>query len=159
MVVAVPRSATPAREILSGMDEGDWSELVDSLEPRELDALSLPKFRLAYDTFLNGPLADMGMGIAFTPMADFSDLSPEGLCIDFVRQKTFVEVDEAGTRAAAVTGVGIGPTSFVGLIADRPFLFAIRERLSGTILFIGLIGDPSEEDSGPGEFPEPCRFR
>jgi serine protease inhibitor len=159
MVVAVPGTATPAREILSAMDRDDWTELLDSLEPLELDALSLPRFRLAYDAFLNGPLTDMGMGVAFTQMADFSDLSPDGLCIDFARQKTFVEVDEVGTRAAAITGVGIGPTSFVGLIVDRPFLFAIRERLSGTILFVGLIGDPSQEDSGPAEFPEPCRHR
>lgn len=159
MIVAVPWGGTPAREVLAGMDGNDWDALIGSLEPRELDVLSLPRFQLEYDTFLNGPLTDMGMGIAFTQQADFSDLSQEPLCIDFVCQKTFIEVDEAGTRAAAVTAVGIGPTSFIGLIADRPFLFAIRERLSGTILFIGLIGDPTDEDSGPAELPEPCRFR
>ena len=98
------------------MDGNDWDALIGSLEPRELDVLSLPRFQLEYDTFLNGPLTDMGMGIAFTQQADFSDLSQEPLCIDFVCQKTFIEVDEAGTRAAAVTAVGIGPTSFIGLI-------------------------------------------
>ena len=130
-----------------------------SLEPRVLDGLSLPRFVMAYDSFLNDALTDMGMEIAFTRQADFSDLSPQPLCMDFVRQKTFIEVDEAGTRAAAVTAVGIGPVSFFGFLVDRPFLFAIRERLSGTILFVGVIGDPAASDSEPPEFPAPCSQR
>ena len=114
---------------------------------------------MAYDSFLNDALTDMGMGIAFTRQADFSDLSPQHLCLDFVRQKTLIEVDEAGTRAAAVTAVGIAPVSFFGFLVDRPFLFAIRERLSGTILFIGVIGDPTASDSDPPESPAPCDGR
>ena len=74
-------------------------------------------------------------------------------------QKTLIEVDEAGTRAAAVTAVGIAPVSFFGFLVDRPFLFAIRERLSGTILFVGVIGDPTASDSGPPESPAPCDGR
>lgn len=158
MVVALPRRSTP-REVLAGMDGSGWDALIGSLEPRVLDGLSLPRFMMEYDSFLNDPLTDMGMGIAFTRQADFSDLSPEQLCMDFVRQKTFIEVDEAGTRAAAVTAVGIGTTSFFGFLVDRPFLFAIRERLSGTILFIGLIGDPTARDSDPAEFPASCQGR
>jgi serpin B len=99
------------------------------------------------------------MAVAFRPGADFTRLSPMGdrLCIDFVRQKTFIEVDEAGTRAAAATAVGVGPTSFNGMIADRPFLFAIRERLSGTIVFVGVVGDPTADDPGPEPFTSECR--
>ena len=158
MVVALPWESTP-REVLAGMDATGWDTLMASLEPRVLDGLSLPRFVMEYDSFLNDALTDMGMGIAFTPQADFSDLSPEDLCMDFVRQKTFIEVDEAGTRAAAVTAVGIGVVSFFGFLVDRPFLFAIRERLSGTILFVGVIGDPTASDSGPGAFPAPCGGR
>ena len=158
MVVALPEGSTP-REVLAGMDARGWDTLMGSLEPRVLDGLSLPRFVMEYDSFLNDALTDMGMGIAFTRQADFSDLSPEPLCMDFVRQKTLIEVDEAGTRAAAVTAVGIRPVSFFGFLVDRPFLFAIRERLSGTILFVGMIGDPTAGDSGPGEFPAPCSRR
>jgi hypothetical protein len=66
-------------------------------------------------------------------------------CISEVKHKTFVAVDEAGTEAAAVTSVGVGVTSVpLEFRVDRPFLFAIRERLSGTILFVGRIMNPVE---------------
>ncbi|MFW6199023.1 MAG: serpin family protein [Gemmatimonadota bacterium] len=159
MIVAVPHRNRTVREVLSGADGAWWDALVDGLVKQEVDLVGLPRFELSYDVILNDPLSAMGMPGAFRSAADFSDLSPEPLCIDFVRQKTFVEVDEAGTTAAAVTGVGIGPTSFTGITADRPFLFAIRERLSNTILFIGVVGDPTEEEAGEVEMPGPCRFR
>jgi serpin B len=72
------------------------------------------------------------------------------MCISFVRQKTFMEVDERGTRAAAVTAVGIVETSLPPeVVVDRPFVLVIRERLSGALLFAGLVGDPTTEDPGP----------
>jgi serpin B len=148
MVIVVP--AGDVRSLVAGWDSADWSAVLASLSPQTVDLVSIPRFRLAYDAFLNPVLTDMGMGVAFRRGADFSNLSPRGdeLCIDFVRQKTFIEVDEVGTRAAAVTTVGIGPTSFTGVVADRPFFFALRERLSGTLLFTGIIGDPTIDDSG-----------
>ncbi len=90
----------------------------------------------------------MGMGSAFRAGADFSRLTPLGatgdVCIQFVKQNTFVEVNEEGTEAAAVTSVGIGLSSLPpSMRFDRPFLFAIRERSTGTILFLGRMGHPS----------------
>lgn len=156
MVIVV--ASSDVRTLIAGWDSGDWATVLASLNPQEVDLVSIPRFRLAYDGFLNPMLDDMGMGVAFRPGADFTNLSPRGgeLCIDFVRQKTFIEVDEVGTRAAAVTTVGIGPTSFTGLIADRPFFFALRERLSGTLLFTGVIGDPTITDSGPADGEGTC---
>ncbi len=55
-----------------------------------------------------------------------------------------------------MTAVGIGLESFTGLVADRPFLIAIRERLSGTLLFVGVVGDPTAEDPGPEGFVNTC---
>ena len=100
------------------------------------------------------------MDVAFGLGADFTDMSPDGggFCISFVRQKTFIDVDERGTRAAAVTGVGVGPISFNAIIADRPFIFALRERLSGTILFMGVVGDPTATDSGPADEATDCSW-
>jgi serine protease inhibitor len=66
------------------------------------------------------------------------------LYISEVKQKTFIDVNEDGTEAAAVTSVGVGIISLPpAVVLDRPFLLAIRERLSGTILFLGKIGDPA----------------
>jgi serpin B len=83
---------------------------------------------------------------AFDPAAaDFSRITKarDDLYITSVRQKTFVEVNEEGTEAAAATSVGISVTSAPpAVIVDRPFIVAIRERLSGTLLFIGRIGAP-----------------
>ncbi len=156
MVVVVP--AGDVRDLVSGWGPSDWDALLASLSVQEVDLVAVPRFKLAYDAFLNPVLDEMGMGEAFRRGADFSALSPRGneLCIDFVRQKTFIEVDEVGTRAAAVTTVGVGATSFTGVVADRPFFFALRERLSGTLLFTGVIGDPTVEDSGPDSGEGSC---
>lgn len=155
MVIVLPEPATSARAWLQALDDAGWSSLIAGLTPGKLDLLALPKVTLAFDAYLNDALRDMGMDVAFRPEADFTRMSPAGdqMCIDYVRQKTFVEVDERGTRAAAVTGVGVGVTSFTGFVADRPFVFAIRERLSGTLLFVGLVGDPTVEDGGPATEP------
>jgi serpin B len=158
MVVVLPDPGTSARDFLATLDASAWDALTAGLTPRELDVLSLPKFTLTYDAYLNDALQAMGMDPAFRPGADFTRMSPIGdqLCIDFVRQKTFIEVDERGTRAAAVTAVGIGVTSFSGFVVDRPFVFVIRERLSGTILFVGLVGDPTAQDPGPDPLTSDC---
>ena len=159
MVVLLPDDGD-ARGLARTMDEARWDDLTASLFEGRVSRLSMPKLALTYDTFLNQPLSDMGMEVAFIPAADFSGMSPGGdqFCIDFVRQKTFLEVDERGTRAAAVTVVGIGPTSAPpSFVVDRPFLFAIRERLSGTILFSGVVEDPTAEASDPEEAPSRCR--
>lgn len=158
MVVMVPDQGLSARDVLAGMTQEKWTEALATLHTSEPDLLGLPKFTLQYDAYLNDALKAMGMKEAFEPGADFTNMSPAGdqICIDFVRQKTFIQVDENGTKAAAVTAVGARPTSFLGLIADRPFIFAIRERLTGTILFMGLVTDPTHRDSGDDDYTSTC---
>ena len=154
MVILLPWEGE-ARALASSLTETAWNDAVASLQEVEADLVEMPKFTLNYDVFLNQPLADMGMEVAFGPGADFSAMAPQGAdyCIDFVRQKTFIEVDEAGTKAAAATAVGIGPTSFLGIVVDRPFVFAIRERLSGTVLFSGVVEDPTASEGEAAEQP------
>jgi serpin B len=110
--------------------------------------LELPRFKLQNEYDLKGVLAAMGMPLAFTPQADFSGISKERLYISWVRQKTYVEVNEEGTVAAAATGIGIRamvvraePPPF-RMVVDHPFLVALRERKTGLILFLGAISDP-----------------
>jgi serpin B len=106
--------------------------------------LYLPKFTMTFEDSLNAPLKRLGMGIAFSDQADFSNLARESVSISQVLHKTFVAVDESGTEAAAVTSVGADRTSAPPAVAvNRPFVFAIRERYSGAVLFIGKVLDPT----------------
>jgi serine protease inhibitor len=91
----------------------------------------------------------MGMPLAFSSAADFSGMSDEFLCISFVKQKTYLDVNEQGTEAAAATIVAIAGRGErireqepIRFIVDHPFLIAIRENQSGLILFLGAIFDP-----------------
>jgi serpin B len=139
-------------------DNADINTFIDALTPQVLDVLTtdmddprmllhLPKFRLSWEDEFNNELKSLGMQRAFEPDgADFTPLSARlghSLYISKVRQKTFVDVNEEGTEAAAVTSVDIGVTSFPPSIDfNRPFVFVIRERLTGTILFVGKIVKP-----------------
>jgi serine protease inhibitor len=134
-------------EVVATLDPEQWKALTAALHPREMH-LSMPRFRLEYRQELNEALRALGMEDAFVPYAaDFTGMSAAAgrdLYIDKVLQKTYVDVNEEGTEAAASTSVEVVLVSMPGEIRiDRPFLFAIRERFSGTILFIGKIADPS----------------
>jgi len=110
--------------------------------------VTMPRFKFEYEKKLNEQLEDMGMTNAFIPeLADLSNISDEQLFVNFVKQNTFVDVNEEGTEAAAVTTVGIGETSAGPnpFTVDKPFIFAIRERTTNTLLFIGKVENPSYE--------------
>lgn len=154
-VLLLPPEGQPIDELVATLDGTAWDgwmsrfdEVAEAGDPEgEGMMIRLPKFELEWGARLNGPLRALGMEDAFVwPGADFTRITDDrdDLHIYEVRQKTWVKVDEKGTEAAAATSVSIGPTSLPPSITfDRPFVFAIRERLSGTILFLGVIGDPS----------------
>jgi serpin B len=150
MTLVLPPEGVSLADFVAELDADAWNLILVSLSPREPPVV-LPKFRLEYDRQLNEVLKAMGMEPAFDPsVADFSRMHRDALDMQLhvseVKQKAFVEVDEKGTTAAAVTSVEVGVTSApIGFTADRPFLFAIRERLSGTLLFTGLVYDPTAE--------------
>jgi serine protease inhibitor len=133
----------PAHESI--LTPAAWDDLLDGFSEVKVH-VAMPRLRLEWERELNPALAALGMGIAFFPgLADFSRLSDarDDLYISSVLQKTFVDIDEEGTEAAAATSVKVSATSAPPTIqADRPYLFVIRERLSATILFIGAILDP-----------------
>lgn len=110
--------------------------------------LSLPKFRLEDSFELRDPLTELGMGEAFEDAADFSGIAQEPLKIGSVIHKTFVSVDEHYTEAAAATSVGFVPTSDPGeppaatMTIDRPFLAAIVDQRTKTLVFFGRILEP-----------------
>ncbi len=130
-------------QIIARLDSETWAHWLGALRYGH-QYIALPRFKLEYSVKLNDALIDMGMAIAFTGFADFSGISRDvGLAISEVKQKTFVQVDEDGTEAAAVTSVGIYPTSAgPSFVFNRPFLVAIYEASSGAVLFVGKIAKP-----------------
>ena len=144
MDVILPNEGTTLDAVVAQLGDGGWPALLAQLSTATGE-VQIPRFTLAWGASLNGPLSALGMGIAFGPNADFSGIAKAGgLHITDVRQKAFVDVDEQGTTAAAATSVAIGVNSVSPLAfrADHPFLFVIRERLSGTILFMGEFRRP-----------------
>ncbi len=151
MTIILPEESADIDSLIASIDPEAWDQsLVDnwltSLHRDSLD-IFIPKFTLEYDIKLKDVLTTLGMGVAFTPTADFTNIyAGGGVWIDEVKHKTFVEVNEEGTEAAAVTSTimtsGIGDDVFH---VNRPFAFVIRENYSGTILFIGKIVDPAAE--------------
>jgi serine protease inhibitor len=146
MTIVLPRDTSSADHLVEALTAEQWDEWTASLQPGAAEVY-LPKFKLTNDLGLIPSLSALGMGIAFgcEPLtADFTRIHvPSELCITEVKHKTYVDVDEEGTEAAAVTSVGVGTTSVPPTIfVDRPFLFALRENLSGTILFMGVIRHP-----------------
>jgi len=134
--------------------ESDIDELIDSLSPEQLlrtyDALEseeiflwLPRFELEYKKKLKEILIDLGMESAFFPGANFKGINANAsLMVNQVVHKTFVEVNEDGTEAAAVTVVDIVETSLPPnpmVRVDRPFLFLIKDNVANTLIFAGKV--------------------
>ncbi len=106
--------------------------------------LSLPKWTARTHVQLNDVLTGLGMPAAFGGGADFSGMTEGGgLFLDQVEHEAVVEVDEQGTRAAAATGGEMADSHGPTIEVNRPFLYLIRDRGAGTILFIGRVTDPA----------------
>jgi serpin B len=145
MTVLLPREGVHVDAVVDALDSESWNSWMSGLA--ETSAIvSMPKFTLEYEIELKDVLEALGMGVAFTGAANFSKMRPENdLFISKVTHKTFVDVYEEGTEAAAATSVEIGLTCACGPFefrVDRPYVFAIREKHSGTIIFMGKIVDP-----------------
>jgi serpin B len=145
MTIVLPRQSETLTALAARATADAWAAWVSALDSSEATVV-LPKFTLEYEQSLQDELSALGMEAAFcdSGTADFTAMFPaEEACISSVKHKTFVDVNEEGTEAAAATSVEIGLTSAPPtLTVDRPFIMAIREALSGTILFLGVIGDP-----------------
>jgi len=148
MTVVVPRSGVTLSDLVGTLDEATWHRWIDGLTDVGV-IVELPKFTIQYENKLNDALKALGMIEAFAETADFSRMrAARDVYITTVQHKAFVKVDEEGTEAAAATSVEIGVVCACGppvVQIDRPFLFAIRERFSGTILFMGRVVDPTQQ--------------
>ncbi len=152
MTIVLPSEPGGIHSLVAELTPQRWKAWMGELEATKCQ-VRLPKFRLENDLVLNDALRALGMGIAFAAspphVADFGRMRRErDVQITEVRHKSYVDVNEEGTEAAAVTSVLVGylgalPSPPLVGVVDRPFLFAIRENLSGTILFLGRVLNPT----------------
>lgn len=148
MDVIVPDEITGVNNIIRTITDESFNQMTESMFSREIE-LSFPRFKYGYKKELKEILKDMGMGIAFTGMADFSNISDIAIYISFVLHQAFIETNEEGTEAAAATVIGFETTSMppqpAVLKLDRPFFYIIRETTTNSILFMGRVSDPLAE--------------
>ncbi len=147
MVVLLPTDNATPEQVIAGLTSEKWSQWMKQLsQSKEMLDIRFPKFKMEYERELSDDLKMLGMKEAFIGgVADFSQISLEKLYVGFVKQNTFVEVNEEGTEAAAVTVVGEVLTSAgnpqpVPFYMDRPFVYVIKEKSTGAILFMGKMG-------------------
>lgn len=147
MAILLPNEDSNLQTIIDSLTTDNWSLWMNSFGSKQEVNITIPRFTIDYNKQLNDVLSDMGMKIAFESTADFCGINPDAdLYIDYVQHNTFIDVNEKGTEAAAATVVAMReyvampPTVFN---ANRPFLYAITEKETGTILFIGKTVNPT----------------
>jgi len=149
MVVLLPNPGVTVADLVEEMNAENWNAWFEHSHFTEIP-VELPKFKYKFKSLLNEPLIDLGLGIAFTDTADFSNIKPEsGIYISRVIHQTFIDVKEEGTEAAAATVVEmVDSTNGAPFLfrADRPFLYVIKENSTGAILFMGKVGKPEYGD-------------
>ena len=148
MVLLLPDIGTSTDQLIQQMNPSAWDTLKSDLASSSKVDVWIPRFRFSWESDLNEILSSLGMGVAFSKtQANFSKINAtDQLFITKVKHKTFIEVNEEGTEAAAATSIGIGITS-IGpggpqFHATRPFLFFITEEDTGAILFAGKVENP-----------------
>ncbi len=146
MIVMLPQSGVSIDSLINNMNKNNWETWMESFYNRPDFEVFLPKFKFEFEKELKKVLSQLGMGIAFgqNGNADFSKINPnEDLFISSVKHKTFIEVNEEGTEAAAVTSVtisrGVSANEFR---ANHPFIFVIKEKFTNAIMFMGRVTDP-----------------
>ena len=151
MILFLPATNSSPADLLAGMDATNWN---GNILPRFISCegtVAFPKFKINSSMLLNKPLQRLGMQEAFVPgTANFSGMSGDPVVVSEVLQKSYVDVNEQGTEAAAVTTVTVRATVMMRplppfeMIVDRPFFFVISDRPTGAILFMGVVNDPCE---------------
>ena len=144
MSVILPKAGKSVSGILSSLNGEGWSNLQRSFKGEYVD-LKLPRFDISLDKDMKPLLKNIGIKTMFDGGADFSRMSDNALSVSMIKQVANISVDEKGTEAAAVSIAGVRETAdkgeegpeFINFHADHPFLFAITEKTTGAILFLG----------------------
>ncbi|AFZ46455.1 proteinase inhibitor I4 serpin [Cyanobacterium stanieri PCC 7202] len=143
MYIVLPSENSDLETLMGELNAETWQEWTGNLRRQE-GMIRLPKFSLEYEISLNNVLQTLGISRAFTNQADFTNLTDESIFVNNVKHKTFIDVDEEGTEAAAVTSINIRVTSIpvdapFEMVVNRPFFYAIQDEATDTILFMGNV--------------------
>ena len=148
MVIILPAEGQNIDDFVSEFTQSKWETWVSGMEMERV-IFRMPRFKFEYGKELNDVLEALGIREAFNAAdADFSDMTEDvDLFISQVMHKTTIDVNEKGTVAAAATSVtmSFGMSDYVEMHVTRPFLFAIHEQTTDTILFMGKVVEPSYE--------------
>lgn len=148
MVLIVPRETDGLAAVEASLDAATWQTAIDSLSNTD-GTIVMPRVEMEFEADLVPVMRAMGMSDAFDPnLADLTgiaDTDEGNLYIGGIFHKAFVSIDEEGTEAAAATAVVVDVETAAGsyVVADHPYLFAIQDDLTGALLFIGRVTDPS----------------
>jgi len=150
MILFRPATNSSPVKLLAGLNGTNWMDKILPRFSNREGTVIFPKFNMHFQALLNKPLEALGMREAFVPgAANFSGMSADALFVSEVLQKSYVDVNEQGTEAAAVTTVVVAnsvvmrPLKPFEMVVDHPFLFVILDKPTGTILFMGVVNDPT----------------
>jgi len=145
MYIFLPNSNSNLATFLQQLTPENWNDWMPEFTNIN-GTIEIPRFKIEYEVELQNTLTALGMaGIFDSSKADFSRMTTDNnVAVDSVTHKTFVEVNEEGTEAAAVTSTGLTRSSRLPfeMNVNRPFFCAIQDQTTGTILFMGTIVDP-----------------
>lgn len=149
MIVMLPANGKNAQDVINSLSSENWKSWESAFKVTDNVVVTMPRFKYEFKTELNKVLTKMGMAKAFQPgIADFSKISAEELYISSALHKSYIDVNENGTEAAAVTSITFSNTSAGNeppktyFTVNKPFVFAITEKDTEAILFIGEVQHP-----------------
>jgi serpin B len=152
MVLFLPTEGKNSQNIIDNLSASNWKKWMESFSTEDHVVITLPRFKFAFEMPLKNILKEMGMLKAFdSQAADFSNITDEDLFISRVLHKSFIDLNETGTEAAAVTAIIFRTTSTGNeppkkyFNVNKPFVFAITEKDTGAILFMGEVNHPDYE--------------
>ena len=148
MDIILPSSELDPAQVIASLNQQRWTEITQGLYDQNI-LLTMPKFQFEFENDLIPMLSDLGMTDLFNPnAADLSGINGTGgLYVSKVKHKTYIDVTEKGTEAAAVTAVevsltSVDPNAALPVTFDHPFVFIIREKSTEVILFAGVVKNP-----------------
>jgi len=153
MVIFLPANENNSQDVIDELSVTNWKNWMNEFETTDRVNITMPRFKFEFEAGLNELLKQMGMQKAFIPGgANFSKISEVELYISAVKHKSFIDVNETGTEAAAVTSITFTTTSAgnelptVPFFVNKPFVFAITENDTDAILFMGEVQNPEYDE-------------